>query len=56
MLSKPACVESFRSFYTFYLIDRFGVSIPISQLMLFVFFVFYPAGVLLGGILGQDRH
>jgi MFS transporter, FSR family, fosmidomycin resistance protein len=53
MFSKLAYVESFRSFYTFYLIDRFGVSIPTSQLMLFIFFVSSAAGVLLGGIVGD---
>jgi MFS transporter, FSR family, fosmidomycin resistance protein len=53
MFSKLAYVESFRSFYTFYLIDRFGVSIGTSQLMLFIFFVSSAAGVLLGGIVGD---
>lgn len=53
MFSKLAYVESFRSFYTFYLIDRFGVSIPTSQVMLFIFFVSSAAGVLLGGIVGD---
>jgi len=53
MFSKLAYVESFRSFYTFYLIDRFGVSIGTSQLMLFIFFLSSAAGVLLGGIIGD---
>jgi MFS transporter, FSR family, fosmidomycin resistance protein len=53
MFSKLAYVESFRSFYTFYLIDRFGVSIATSQLMLFIFFISSAAGVLLGGIVGD---
>ena len=53
MFSKLAYVESFRSFYTFYLIDRFGVSIGTSQLMLFIFFLSSAAGVLLGGIVGD---
>ncbi|MCB1500527.1 MAG: MFS transporter [Bauldia sp.] len=53
MFSKLAYLESFRSFYTFYLIDRFGVSIATSQLMLFVFFFSSAAGVLLGGLLGD---
>lgn len=53
MFSKNAYVESFRSFYTFYLIDRFGVSIQASQLMLFVFLVASAAGALIGGILGD---
>jgi MFS transporter, FSR family, fosmidomycin resistance protein len=53
MFSKLAYVESFRSFYTLYLIDRFGVSIATSQLMLFIFFASSAAGVLLGGIVGD---
>jgi FSR family fosmidomycin resistance protein-like MFS transporter len=53
MLSKVAYVESFRSFYTFYLIERFHVSIPTSQVMLFVFLVAQAVGVLIGGIAGD---
>lgn len=53
MFSKNAYGESFRSFYTFYLIDRFGVSIQASQLMLFVFLLASAAGALLGGIVGD---
>ncbi|MFD1198252.1 MFS transporter [Brucella gallinifaecis] len=53
MFSKNAYVESFRSFYTFYLIDRFDVSIQTSQLMLFVFLVASAVGALVGGILGD---
>ncbi len=53
MFSKNAYGESFRSFYTFYLIDRFGVSIQTSQLMLFIFLIAAAAGALLGGIVGD---
>ena len=53
MFSKNAYGESFRSFYTFYLIDRFGVSIQTSQVMLFVFLVAAAAGALIGGIVGD---
>ena len=53
MLSKVAYVESFRSFYTFYLIERFDVSIPTSQIMLFVFLLAQAVGVLIGGIAGD---
>ncbi|MFA5581440.1 MAG: MFS transporter [Paracoccaceae bacterium] len=53
MFSKNTYVESFRSFYTFYLIERFDVSIPVSQLMLFVFLLAAAAGALIGGILGD---
>ena len=53
MFTKNAYSESFRSFYTFYLMDRFGLSIPSSQLMLFVFLLAAAVGVLLGGIIGD---
>jgi FSR family fosmidomycin resistance protein-like MFS transporter len=53
MLSKLGYVESFRSFYTFYLIERFDVSIPTSQIMLFVFLLAQAVGVLIGGIAGD---
>ncbi len=53
MFSKVAYLESFRSFYTFYLMQRFDVSISVSQVMLFVFLFASAAGVLLGGILGD---
>ncbi len=35
MFTKNAYGESFRSFYTFYLMDKFGLSIPSAQMMLF---------------------
>ena len=53
MFTKNAYGESFRSFYTFYLIERFGLSIPASQLMLFVFLISAAVGVLVGGIVGD---
>jgi FSR family fosmidomycin resistance protein-like MFS transporter len=53
MASKLAYLESFRSFYTFYLMDRFGVSLSTSQLMLFLIFIASAVGVLLGGMLGD---
>lgn len=53
MFAKNAYGESFRSFYTFYLIERFGLTIPASQLMLFVFLLAAAVGVLIGGILGD---
>ena len=53
MFTKNFYGESFRSFYTFYLIERFGLSIPASQLMLFVFLLAAAVGVFLGGIVGD---
>ncbi len=53
MFTKNTYEESFRSFYTFYLIERFGLSIPSAQLMLFIFVLAAAAGVLIGGIVGD---
>ena len=53
MFSKNLYGESFRSFYTFYLIERFELSIPASQMMLFVFLIAAALGVLIGGIIGD---
>lgn len=53
MFSKNAYGESFRSFYTFYLMDRFGLSIPSAQMMLFIFLLAAAVGVLIGGIVGD---
>lgn len=53
MFTKNFYGESFRSFYTFYLIEHFGLSIPASQFMLFVFLFSAAVGVLIGGIVGD---
>ncbi|MFQ6755800.1 MFS transporter [Cereibacter sphaeroides] len=53
MFAKNAYGESFRSFYTFYLMERFGLSIPSAQVMLFLFLVAAAVGVLIGGIVGD---
>ncbi|PQM55223.1 MAG: MFS transporter [Rhodobacteraceae bacterium] len=53
MFTKNVYVESFRSFYTFYLIEHFDLSIPKSQFMLFVFLIPATVGVLIGGVLGD---
>ncbi|PZQ47541.1 MAG: MFS transporter [Rhodovulum sulfidophilum] len=58
MFTKNAYGESFRSFYTFYLMERFGLSIPSAQMMLFIFLLASAAGALIGGIVGDriGRH
>ena len=58
MASKLAYQESFRLFYTFYVIETFGVSIPQSQVLLFVIFISSAIGVLIGGMVGDriGRH
>ncbi|TDE40677.1 MFS transporter [Antarcticimicrobium sediminis] len=53
MFTKNVYSESFRSFYIFYLLDRFGLSIPSAQMMLFLFLLAAAAGVLIGGIVGD---
>ncbi|MCW3109408.1 MAG: transporter, partial [Segetibacter sp.] len=45
-----ACISSY---YTFYLIDKFRVSVQNSQVYLFVFLFSVAAGTLLGGPLGD---
>ncbi|AMJ63412.1 MFS transporter [Bosea sp. PAMC 26642] len=53
LFSKNAYSQSFSSFYTFYLIGKFGVSVQTSQIMLFLFLASSAAGALGGGILGD---
>ena len=53
LFSKNAYSQSFSSFYTFYLIGKFGVSVQSSQIMLFLFLGSSAAGALYGGILGD---
>jgi MFS transporter, FSR family, fosmidomycin resistance protein len=53
LFSKSAYTSSFSSFYTFYLIDKFSVSVQTSQVMLFLFLVSSVAGALGGGIVGD---
>lgn len=53
LFSKNAYTSSFSSFYTFYLINRFGVSVQTSQMMLFLFLAASAAGALGGGIIGD---
>jgi MFS transporter, FSR family, fosmidomycin resistance protein len=53
MFSKNAYTASFNSFYTFYLIETFKVSVPTSQMMLFVLMAALALGTLIGGPLGD---
>jgi len=53
IFSKYFYLASITSYYTFYLIDKFGVSIQSSQYYLFVFLFAVAAGTLLGGPLGD---
>ncbi len=51
MFSKFFYVAGLSSFYTFYLIDKFAVSVQASQYLLFVFLLASAAGTLIGGSL-----
>jgi FSR family fosmidomycin resistance protein-like MFS transporter len=53
LFSKNAYSSSFSSFYTFYLIGKFDVSVQASQVMLFLFLGASAAGALMGGIVGD---
>lgn len=53
VFSKNAYMASLQTFYSFYLIERFGLSIAQSQIYLFVFMASVAAGTLLGGPIGD---
>lgn len=53
IFSKYFYLVSLSSYYTFYLIERFGVSVPASQVYLFVFLGSVAAGTLAGGPVGD---
>lgn len=55
IFSKYIYMASLSSYYTFYLIDKFGVSVSQSQIFLFIFVVSTAAGTLVGGPIG-DRY
>lgn len=53
IFSKQFYVASMTSYYTFYLIGRFGLEVQQAQLMLFLFLLAAAIGTLLGGFLGD---
>ena len=53
MFSKFIYLASMTSYYTFYLMHRFGVSAPQSQFYLFLFLGAGAAGTLMGGPIGD---
>jgi FSR family fosmidomycin resistance protein-like MFS transporter len=55
IFSKFFYLASLTSYYTFYLIQRFHVSVQTSQIMLFLFLGAVAAGTLIGGSAG-DRY
>ncbi len=51
--SKNVYAAAFSSYYAFFLIERFAVSVPVAQLHLFVFLGAVAAGTMLGGPVGD---
>lgn len=53
IFSKYFYMASLTSYFTFYLIDKFSVSVQTSQIYLFIFLFSVAAGTLLGGPIGD---
>ena len=53
IFSKYSYLASLTSYYTFYLIDHFHVSVRSAQLLLFVFLGSVALGTVIGGPLGD---
>lgn len=53
IFSKHIYLASMTSYFTFYLIDKFGVSVQSSQMYLFVFLFSVAAGTFIGGPVGD---
>lgn len=53
IFSKYFYLASMSSYYTFYMIHKFGVSVQSSQVYLFIFLFSVAAGTLIGGALGD---
>jgi FSR family fosmidomycin resistance protein-like MFS transporter len=53
IFSKFFYMASLSSYYTFYLIEKFGVSVQHAQVLLFVFLAAVAGGTLVGGPLGD---
>ena len=53
IFSKYFYTSCITSYFTFFLIDKFGVSVQASQLCLFVFLAAFAIGTVAGGMLGD---
>lgn len=53
IFSKYFYLASISSYYTFYLIDKFGVSVQNAQFHLFIFLFAVAAGTMIGGPVGD---
>ena len=55
MFSKDFYTANIQSYLTFYMIDKFGLSVTASQYVLFAFLISTAVGLLIGGEVG-DRY
>lgn len=53
MFAKFVYIASFTNYFTFYLIQRFGLSVQQSQIFLFMFLAAVAAGTFAGGPIGD---
>ncbi|WP_373237111.1 MFS transporter [Cohaesibacter celericrescens] len=53
LLSKFVYIETFKSYYTFFLIEKFGLAIQEAQTLLFVFLGAIAVGTFVGGPIGD---
>lgn len=53
MFAKFVYIASFTNYFTFYLIERFNVSVQQSQVFLFIFLASVAAGTFIGGPVGD---
>ena len=53
VFSKYIYMSSLSSYYTFYLIDKFGLSVSSAQMYLFLFLAAVAAGTFMGGPIGD---
>lgn len=53
MFSKDFYTANIQSYLTFYMIDKFGLSVSASQYVLFAFLVSTAVGLLIGGAIGD---
>ncbi len=53
MFAKFVYIASFTNYFTFYLIERFGLSVQQSQMYLFIFLASVALGTFIGGPVGD---
>ncbi len=53
MFSKFVYTGAYSSYYTFYLIEKFALTVPQAQVYLFVFLAFVALGTIIGGPIGD---